>query len=278
MKQLKRWVQNHTRLTFIGIAAIVLIIIIGSSVSGGGASTRVGRFFQNTLTVIQKPFVKIGSGISNGLSGIFTDDELKAENEELKAQIENLESELIEARLDEVELAELKKLQEAFGGDAGMESKYRVVSANVLSYEGSNAFSVFSIDLGAEDGVKRDSIVVTGDGLVGRVYDTGKGWSKVVSIISDSNNVGFQVYPEMKYIGVCRGDGKGGLVGEMLDENAVVEKGQKVFTSGIGGIYPPGLEIGTITKVEHEDGGSLLKVKIEPSVYFKGLKKVGVLL
>ncbi|MDR1272042.1 MAG: rod shape-determining protein MreC [Clostridiales Family XIII bacterium] len=271
-----RWIREHTRLTLAGVAAVVLLVLILASVAGG-AGNPVGKFFQSVAATVQKPFAMLGNTIGSGVSGILTDDGLKQENEGLKEQVASLERELTEARLDETELSELSALRDAFGAGPASGGQYTMKAANVLSYDGSNKFNVFTIDIGEEAGVKHDSIVVTGDGLVGRVYETGGGWSKVVSIISDSNNVGFQVYPELNYIGVCRGDGKGGLAGEMLDENAVVEKGQKLLTSGIGGIYPSGLEIGTISTVEHEESGSLLKVVIEPSVYFKGLKKVAVL-
>jgi rod shape-determining protein MreC len=256
----------------------VLIVLIVWVAAGSEPSTAAGRFFQSVAATIQKPFVKLGSGISSGLSDLFTDEDLRKENEELKEQVASLEQALTEARLDDTELAELGALRDAFGANSEYGGQHTLKAANVLSYDGANIFSVFTIDVGTDDGVKKDATVVTGDGLVGRVYETGKSWSKVVSIISDSNNVGFQVAPELRFIGVCHGDGADGLTGEMLDENAEVEVGQKVYTSGIGGIYPSGLEIGTITKVEHEEGGSLLHVSVEPSVYFKGLKKVAVLM
>jgi len=132
--------------------------------------------------------------------------------------------------------------------------------------------------VGTEAGVKRDTIVTSGAGLIGRVVETQHGSSKVVAIIDQNNNIGFQLTHNMDFLGVCRGDGDGKLAGEMLDDTARVDVGDRVITSGIGGVYPAGVVIGTVTKAEHTKESNLLTVEIEPAVYFAGIKKVALLL
>jgi len=63
----------------------------------------------------------------------------------------------------------------------------------------------------------------------------------------------------------------------MLDDEAQVEEGDTVITSGIGGVYPAGIVIGTVKSVERASSNNLLAIEIEPAVYLKGIKKVGLL-
>jgi rod shape-determining protein MreC len=144
--------------------------------------------------------------------------------------------------------------------------------------DNSNTFDIFTIDIGEDSGVKRNSVVVCGDGLVGRVLSASKETSKVVAIIDENNKIGFQIHRGRDFLGVCYGDGKGDLSGYLLDEKAVTEVGDEALTSGVGGIYPAGLVIGRVTKVEKENDSGLLEISIRSSVYFKGLKKVAVLI
>jgi rod shape-determining protein MreC len=137
---------------------------------------------------------------------------------------------------------------------------------------------VFTIDKGTEAGIKRNSVVLGGDGLVGRVLTAEKGWSRVISIIDETNNIGFEIKGEKQYLGVIHGDGSGKLSGYLIDEDAVAKKGDEVFTSGVGGIYPAGIKIGTVTEAKLKGDSMLLNIAVDPAVYFKGMKKVAVLI
>ena len=111
------------------------------------------------------------------------------------------------------------------------------------------------------------------------MLSAGKGWAKVVSIIDENNRIGFEVREgEKPYLGVCQGDGDGMLSGNLLDEEGFASEGDRVYTSGLGGIYPAGLVIGTVTKAEFTKDSTLMTIEIEPSAYFKGLRKVLVVL
>jgi len=92
--------------------------------------------------------------------------------------------------------------------------------------DGANWFNLFTINRGTESGVYPDAIVVTGDGLTGRVLETGQGWSKVIGIIDESNKVSFKVLRDPTLLGVLHGDGLSGLTGYMLDGKASVIEGE----------------------------------------------------
>lgn len=266
--------------TFSIIAAVLLVLLILLLVSSAfkEKDNALGSAARGYIAVIQKPFSALASGIGNALGGAFSDDALAAENKELKEKLAQAQSDLTVARLDREELDQLKSLQELFGSSLDMTEK-SALSANVIALDGSSIYNVFSIDKGSNAGIGRNSVVISGDGLVGRVLSAEKNSAKVVSILNESNNVGIQIgRGESYFLGSCKGDGKGSLVGHLLDEDADIKVGDTVLTSGIGGIYPPGIVIGTVLVAEFNEDSPLLYVKIEPSVYFKGLKKVAVLI
>jgi rod shape-determining protein MreC len=190
--------------------------------------------------------------------------------------VDALSKELALSRVSAEELEELKKLSASLKGVDDVSDK-ELKAANIISFEGSIGVGTFTINIGSEAGVKRNAVVLCGDGLVGRVLSSGKGWAQVVSIIDEGNSMGFQVEGKKTYLGVLRGDGSGKLSGYLLDDEATAKEGDEVFTSGVGGIYPGGVKIGVVAKATLKSDSSLMNVEVEPDVYFMGLKKVAVL-
>jgi rod shape-determining protein MreC len=258
------------------VAAILLILLILllASYALKDSENPVGGVAGTVVAYVQKPFVALRDAVSSGFGSLINDDDLMAENEALKEELERVKTELIKEKLNREELTELERLSGALNASR---QDYTLLAANVISMESSNAFDIFTIDVGTDEGVARNSVVVCGDGLVGRVLSASKDSSKVVAIIDENNKIGFQLHKGRDFLGVCYGDGKGDLSGYLLDENAVAGEGDEVVTSGIGGVYPAGFVIGRVTKAELTDDSDLLEVSIRPAVYFKGLKKVAVL-
>jgi rod shape-determining protein MreC len=152
-----------------------------------------------------------------------------------------------------------------------------MVAADVISMDGSNWFNLFTINRGSESGIENDAIVVTGEGLVGRVLETGQGWSKVIGIIDESNKVSFKVLRDPALLGVLHGDGLAELSDYMLDGKASIIEGDLLVTTSIG-MYPEGIEIGVIKEIQFDNDTQLKNVTIEPVVNFKNIQKVAVIL
>jgi rod shape-determining protein MreC len=152
------------------------------------------------------------------------------------------------------------------------------VTADVIGLDNSSGFNIFTINAGSKDGVSDDSVVIDGDGLIGRVMSVSDNSAKVISIIDETNKVGFQVFRDLEWLGMLSGDGEGDLTGYMLDESAAVREGDRLITSSIGGSYPAGITIGKVTSVEWNHDLPLKTVRVEPAVYFKSIRKVAVLL
>ncbi|MDR1496240.1 MAG: rod shape-determining protein MreC [Clostridiales Family XIII bacterium] len=273
-----RWFARHRFFAVIAAVLAALVVLYAVSVNLQGDDTTVGKAARSFTTFVQKPFIALRDRIAgDGAKG----DTQTAEIEKLKEEIEKLKLELQTSKLTSEEYAELKGLSESMNV-AEPTADRKPVAANVISYNNTDTFNIFTIDVGSEDGVARDSVVICGDGLVGRVLSSDKGWARVVSITDENNRIGFQVTEQkgdksVDFLGLCSGDGEGDMKGSLLDEEGFAKVGDEVITSGLGGIYPAGVTIGTVTKAEYTKKNQLMELTIEPATYFKGLKKVVVL-
>ena len=270
------WINDHKRFTTVVGILLALSLLVSFSYSQKGQTTFVGHVVQKTVSVVTKPITKAADGVGDFFYGITHSRELEKENEELREQIAELEAENRQLKADAIEAKELEKLYEAFDfkpykpGDAA-------VAGRVTSTDLSNPYVVFTIDRGRESGIEKNCIVVDGNGLVGRVIDTGKGWSKVSSVLSDSNDISFYTLRDKTVTGIVSGDGKDGMAGYVMDDSYRIIKGDELVTTGVG-TYPGGIPIGTVKDVEYDADRQLRTITVEPTCSFRGMQKVVVFL
>lgn len=240
----------------------------------GGGSTILGKTGETIITAIEKPFSAIGGGIRNTFTGIFKYKAVLQENDDLKAQNQELEQQNLELTLSKEELSQLKSLEKAFDFTA-FKGQNSAVAGRIVSLDNSNPFQTFLIDAGSDKGIKKNDIVVDGNGLVGRIRDVGAHWAKVVSILNESNNISFKVLRRPSAQGIVHGNGNEKLAGYLLNGDAKVVEGDILVTSGVG-LYPEGIRIGKVTKVSFNKDLQLKEIMVSPTVQFTSLQKVAV--
>ncbi len=270
------WFKKHQRITAIIGVCLLLCLLTVFSYSAAGSSTPVGRGVQKVTSVIVRPITSAATGISHFFTGVFSYDELQKENEELRDRVDELEAENLELQLTQQEMEELQGLYEAFGFEPYRAGADAVVG-RVIELDLSKPYVVFTIDVGTEAGIKKDCVVVDGNGLIGKISETGKGWSKVVSVLSDGNNISFRVLRDKTITGVVSGDGESHLDGYVIEEKMRIIKGDELVTTGVG-LYPEGILIGTVDTVEYDDDRQMKVITVSPTADFEGLQKVAVFL
>lgn len=254
------------------LAGLVLLVLFWRAASG---SEGIKESLQNAAAAVTKPLYQAAGGIQRGFKGIFHFKEVTAENEILKKENEKLQLEKAALALTRQEKQELEELEAVFQYEAIR--GYTVKAANVSAMEYSGWQGAFLIDKGSRDGVKPGCIVISGNGLVGKVTEVSAETAKVVSILSDDTKVSFQTLEKKGKMGVLQSDGKGGLAGYLLEDGKTVKKGTKLITSGIG-TYPEGIIIGEITRIKRKEGTQRLLLEAKPSISFFKLRKVAVVL
>lgn len=148
--------------------------------------------------------------------------------------------------------------------------------ARVIGVEPSNLVRFVILDQGSAEGVKPGMPVLTPQGLVGRVTDTGNHWSKALLILDPSSSVN-AVVQSTRATGVVQGDVNGNLIIKYVPQGEAIKTGDKILTSGLGGNFPKRLVIGQVTEVRKRDIDLFQEATIQPSVDFARLEFVLIL-
>ena len=229
------------------------------------------------IVPLQDGISKAGSWLNTRSEELVQIRYLINENEDLKAQIDELTMENIRLQQDRYELTNLRELYDL---DAQYD-EYDKVGARIIAKDSGNWFHSFVINKGYDDGLKIDMNVMAGSGLIGRIIDVEPNWSKVMSIIDDNSNTSGMVLSTSDNL-VVRGDltlyADGFISFEMLIDSAdrVVE-GDKIVTSNVSDKYLPGILIGYISSITVDPNNLTKSGLITPAVDFEHLEEVLVI-
>jgi rod shape-determining protein MreC len=197
---------------------------------------------------------------------------LAAENRYLKARVDALEQEnasLREARVDYERL----RADLGFVPHAGT----LLLAADVIARRADPKFDTIVISRGSRDGLHPNSVVVTRNGLVGHVFEVTPGTASVLLLTDQHSGVGARVQRgDSRATGICEGDYSPLLSMIALPNDANIKIGDGIVTSGLGGVYPPGLVVGTITEIKADEGNVGKTVLVHPGVDFDRLEEVYV--
>lgn len=262
------------------VVAIILIVLIAITASGRGKITQVERILGNIVTPLQSGLSKASNGVSNGVHSVKNVFLYKSENEKLTKEIKKLKQQ-VEKQERVISRSDfLRKEYELINN-----TKYDLIDAKIVGKDPGNWFEKFQINRGTKDGIKKGDIVVQGaeiekdiivEGLIGRVIDVGDNSAKVISIIDGTSSASL-VIARTQDGGIGRGNLKGKITGQLFDDKSSVVKGDKVFTSGLGGVFPEDLYIGEVSKVTKKTANLLLDVEVTPAVEFNKLRNVFII-
>ncbi|MCM1125047.1 MAG: rod shape-determining protein MreC [Lachnospiraceae bacterium] len=252
-----------------------LIVITFSTDLLSAPISAVGGFL---IAPLQNGIGKAGSWLNTRSEELVQIRSLLSENEELKAQIDELTMENIKLQQDRYELTNLRELFDL----NSQYDEYDMVGARIIAKDSGNWFHSFVINKGSADGLLIDMNVLAGSGLVGRIVDVGPDWAKVMSIIDDNSNTSGMVLSTSDRL-IVSGDlelySEGLIRFEMLIDNAdrVVE-GDKIVTSNVSDKYLPGILIGYISTVNVDSNNLTKSGLITPAVDFEHLEEVLVIM
>ncbi|MBR2387764.1 MAG: rod shape-determining protein MreC [Clostridia bacterium] len=251
----------------ISVTVALVLAIVTSLLSMFGFS----GIIRSGLKTIATPFEWCGTTVANAVNGfveVFAEyDDLKKENEELRARLDEIEDE-------KHEISVLRDQNDWLKSYLDLKSyipELTMTDVTVIAREAGNYSTVLTINKGYVHGIRRNMPVVTDRGTFGYVSECGLDWAKVVSIIETASSV--SVYTERTgATGVVEGDtalrAKGYCVMTYVSSSADIKVGDRIFTSGNATIYPPGLLIGEIVEISADEATRTLRAVIKPSVDF----------
>jgi rod shape-determining protein MreC len=221
-------------------------------------------FVQSVIIETLAPLHKALSRATDSLSGLWfeyvTLVGLKRENLQLSTQVEELKSEI--NRLSETEMR-LIRLQKLIGFKT--EKQLETVPVNVIGRESDNWSRMILLDRGFGDGLRKGGPLITSGGLVGRITQVANKKSKAM-LITDWRSSVDALIQRTRVRGVVVG--KSTELSEMkyIPLNADVRIGDRVVSSGFGGVFPKGLSVGIVVEVTDQKNGLFQKAMIIPAV------------
>ena len=263
-----------------GFKVLLAVIFIMFGLMLYTASTG-SSIFSNLMGFISAPMQKVSTVVANNANetaknATLDANQLKAEYDELKKKNEDLNNKL-------VDYYQIKQENEQYKSILGLKSQhkdYQLVSAAVIGRDPNDLFYNFSVDKGSLDGVKVNDPVVTSAGLVGYVSSVNATYCKITTILSADTSIGASD-KVTRDSGVVSSNTKLADQGltkmGYLDANTKVKSGDIIVTSGLGGIYPKDLLIGTVTEVKNEEYDVSLCATVKPFVDVKSVHDVFII-
>lgn len=261
----------------ITIMTILCIGLIALSLSSRFSFAPVRSALGYVIVPFQNGINVVGDWMTEQKNGFQSMKELSRENEELKAQVDELEAKNSTLVQDQEEVDRLRTL---YNLDQDY-SEYDKVAAQVIGKDAGNWYNTFIINRGSEDGIAVDMNVIAGAGLAGIVTEVGPHWATVRSIIDDTSNVSATV-TSISQNCIVTGDlemmdeGKIRFI-QLTDRENQVQEGDKVVTSSVSSKFLRGILIGYISEVETDSNNLTKQGTIIPAVDFDNIQEVLVI-
>lgn len=268
---LSRPAGSRTRLTVLVLTSVTLMTL-------GLRDVPVIRELREIAGTIVNPVESAAETVTrpvrNAWHGVTDYDDVKSENDELRARLAEIEAADVAESDAEKQLADLSDVLDLpWVGDIPS------VTARVVSGPRSNFSHAIQIDKGTDDGLDVGMPVITGAGLVGRVSRTSAS-SAVVELVTDPDfRVGVRL-ARTGELGTARGQGRDEplIVDSGIRPGTEVEPDAGVATSGVDrSAYPPGIPVGTVADTREASGGLALELVVDPLADVDRLSYVDVL-
>ena len=260
----------------IAAAIITVVVLVCAAIAHFGGTNPVSKVLRTVFSPFQNGFSYIVNKVTDTTDFIREMNGYKEENARLVGEINELKKQnkdVANYREENERLKETLELQNSL-------ENYSTVAASVIAYSSNNWYDTIQISKGSLAGVAVGNAVITPDGVVGKVVETGPTWSIVSTILNPDNAMGVKV-SRTSDVAVVEGDSE--LYSQNYCKMTFIDKGSNLIigdileTSGSGGIYPAGLSVGVIREINSDAMGNLNYATVEPLVDFNKLYEVLVI-
>ncbi len=250
---------------------ITLLLVVGLLLFAAMLGGRFGPPHQFTLDFIgplQSVATRVFSGIADLKNEYIALLDVRAENKQLQAQIDKYLTELGEYREG---YSTYRHLQELLA----LKDKltFKPIAARVVGKEPAYWYQTLVVDRGKKDDILEGMIALAPGGVVGQVMHTSDNYSKILLANAPSSAIDAMVQKN-RTRGILKGAGEKGFVLQYVLKTADVEVGDFIVTAGIGGVFPAGIPLGKISKIEKKQRGMFQEIEVEPSIDFQKLEYV----
>ena len=262
--------RNRVLLTS-GVLLILSLHLISTGVHPGDLAARPQSALLEIISPVDAAFARLDEGASSIVRDYVDLLHVREDNARLRLELARVKSDrarLAELEVENEHLGELLELKNALGANA--------VAANVIGSDAIGLSRTLILSSGTNDGLRPGLAVLANQGVVGKIIAVSPHASRVL-LIDDHNSAldGFDQRTRAR--GIVAGLVDDGLILKYADRSQDLRAGDTVVTSGLDGIFPRGLLVGTIQSVRREGPGLFLGVHITPAVDFRELEQVLIL-
>ncbi|SFB16179.1 MULTISPECIES: rod shape-determining protein MreC [unclassified Bacillus (in: firmicutes)] len=266
----------NKRLIILLVSIIILVALIGFSLRERESLTWPEQFVKDTTGWVQSLVSKPANYVAGFFENLQDLQNTYHENEELKTRVDDLVR--LESRVQKLE-KENEELRDILDKKDSL-SDYKPLQATVIGRSPDNWHEMLIIDKGKTSDIEKNMAVITSKGLIGKVKNVNSFTSTVQLMSSDDAKITISaiVQGDKNAYGFVDGydQEKKMLLIKRIPYDAKIEKGQKVITSGLGGVFPAGLQIGKVVKVIPDQYGLNQTAYVKPWADFYDIENVMV--
>jgi rod shape-determining protein MreC len=266
--------RNSQRSVLRPFAALVLVSLLLLGLRNTDVVRGSSTFLTQLLVPVQQVLAGVGAAGDRFASAIAQIDQLHADNSRLQTENDRLTLESVRLREQAIVGQQAERLL-ALQRTVPFES----VPAPVIARDPAGVLHSIVLGIGTDDGVKVGHVVLSDQGLVGRVSEVGTNYSKVL-LVTDSSSVVSALVQGSRATGIVRGQFGDSLIMDWLLQTEPVKEGDVVITAGLGigdqlrSLYPKGLVIGTIAQVQVAQAAAYNRAILTPAVDLRRLEHV----
>jgi rod shape-determining protein MreC len=255
------------RWRFVTWVVVALVLIVLSF-----QLPRLNQTVHDVFYAVSKPFLSAGASVRDFILdarynfGRFWN--AVAKERDYQARIMELETKLLRFNEMDKENRRLKKLL-SFAPTLPL----KTVGVRIIGEDSTPWKNVVVLDKGTRQGIKQDMVLVSPEGLAGRVLDSGTSTSRGILLLDPDSRVS-ALTATSRVQGVITGTGTERLQMKYLALDAEIAVGEDVITSGVGSLFPKGLQIGKIDAVEKDPDGLHLLARVRPSAPFSRMEEL----
>lgn len=258
----------------IAVVFILLGLMLYTASSGNSLTA-------NLLGFLSTPMQKVSTVITNNAAAATdtatrSNEELLKEIEALKSENADLRNKLINYYTYQQQNAQLLKYYDLQKDNPDL----KMTAAAVIGRDPNDLFYGFQIDRGSSSGIAVNDPVVTENGVVGWVSSVNASYSRVTTLLSPDTKISAidKVTRDSGVVGTNLKLADQGLIKlGYLSADTTVKEGDIIVTSGLGGVFPRDLALGTVKKIGHEETDVSLYAEVTPFVDVKTVRDVMVI-
>lgn len=276
MSRVRRNTDSNKKIWIVVFVAVSVFCIVFFAARGRYTAPLGERVAVTVLAPLQNIAAQIGSQLHAATAGIWEFVTVYEQNKMLMSEVEQLRA----LNLQSQELASENERLRALLDYKKAAKQFDLVAATVVARDAVTWTNRIVINRGTNDGIAKDMAVVTSQGIVGNVAEVYGSYAQVELITDLRSAVGTIVQRAgSRVAGIVEGNPGDKAFVRMVNipKDADIIVGDEIVTSGFGGVYPKGIPVGTVERIENDEGGLLKYAILKPAVDFQRLEDVAII-